>query len=71
MDFFRWITLKGGLVLESFSLLPCSSTGPKKFRAGGPSFLSQSKNLIAFIASSKTFLLAQKQNLCNGNHLLV
>jgi hypothetical protein len=37
-------------------------------------FLSQPKNLIAFSASSKTFVPAQKQNLLNGfngNHLLV
>ena len=50
--------------------MPCPSTGPKMFCAG-PNFLSQSKNLIAFSASSKTFALAQKPNLLNGNHLLV
>ena len=37
----------------------------------GPNFLNQSKNLIAFKASSKTFVRAQKPNLLNGNHLLV
>ena len=44
--------------------------GPKIFCAG-PNFLSQSKNLIAFFASSKTFVPAQKLNLLNGNHLLI
>ena len=33
--------------------MPFPSTGPKMFFAG-PNFLSQSKNLIAFSASSKT-----------------
>jgi hypothetical protein len=35
-----------------------------------PNFLSQSKNLIAFSASSKTFVMAQKPTLQNENHLL-
>ena len=43
--------------------MPCPFTGPKMFCAG--------KNLIPFSASSKTFVPAQKQNLLNGNHLLV
>ena len=34
----------------------------------GPNFLSRSKILIAYSASSKTFVLAQKPN---GNNLLV
>ena len=50
--------------------MPCPSTGPKMFCAG-PNFSSQFKNLIAFSAYSKTFALAQKPNLQNGNHLLV
>ena len=39
--------------------MPCSFIGPKMFCAG-PNFLSQPKNLNAFSASSKTFVLAQK-----------
>ena len=35
------------------------STGPKIF-CKGPNFLSQSKNVIAFSASSKTFVPAPK-----------
>jgi hypothetical protein len=34
-------------------------------------FLSQPKNLIAFSASSKTFVLTQKTILLNANHLFV
>ena len=34
-------------------------------------FFGKTKNLIAFIAPSKTFVLAQKLNLLNENHLLV
>ena len=45
--------------------MPCPFTGPKIFCAG-PNVLSQSKNLIAFSASSKTFVPAQKPNLVNG-----
>ena len=55
-------------------LMPCPFTGPKMFCAG-PNFLSQSKNLIAFSASSKTFVPAQKiptkTILLNANHLFV
>ena len=50
--------------------MPYPSTGPKMFCAG-PNFLSHSKNLIAFSASSKTFVPAQKIIFLNGNHLLV
>ena len=50
--------------------MPCPSTGPKMFCAG-PNFLSQPKNLTAFSASSKTFVLAQKTILLNANHLFV
>ena len=48
--------------------MPCPYTGPKKF-CDDPNLMT--KNLIAFIASSKTFLLAQILNLLNENHLLV
>ena len=43
-----------------------TSTGSKMFCAG-QNILSQSKNLIAFSASSKHFELSQKQNIPNGN----
>ena len=36
-----------------------------------PKFLSQTKNLIAFSHSSKSFVPAQKLNLVNENHLLL
>ena len=36
----------------------------------GPNFLTQPKNLTAFIASSKTFVIAQKPILLNANHFL-
>ena len=36
-----------------------------------PKFLSQTKNLIAFSHSSKSFEPAQKLNLLSENHLLV
>ena len=39
--------------------MPCPFTVPKMFCAG-PNFLSQPKNLIAFSASSKPFVSAQK-----------
>ena len=39
--------------------MPCPSTGPKIF-CEGPNFLSQPKNVIAFRASSKTFVPALK-----------
>ena len=48
--------------------MPCPYTGPKKF-CDDPNLMT--KNLIAFIASSKTLVAAQKPNLVNGNHLLV
>ena len=51
-------------------LMPCPFTGSKMFCAG-PNFLSQHKNLTAFSASSKTFVLAQKIILLNANHLFV
>jgi hypothetical protein len=50
--------------------MSCPFTGPKNF-CDGPNFLGKTKNLIAFIAASKTFVLAQKLNLLNENHLLV
>ena len=50
--------------------MPCPFTGPKMFCAS-PNFLSQSKNSIAFSASSKTFVPAQKPILLNANHLFV
>ena len=53
-----------------FQLMPSPFTGPKMFCAG-PNFLSQPKNLIAFSASSKTFVPAQKTILLNANHLFV
>ena len=57
--------------LESYSeFMPCPVTGPKMFCAG-PNILSQPKNLIAFSASLKTFVLAQKPILLNANHLFV
>jgi hypothetical protein len=48
--------------------MPCPFTGRKMFCAS-PNFLSQPKNLTAFSASSKTFVLAQKSILLNANHL--
>ena len=50
--------------------MPCPFTGPKMFCAD-PNFLSQPKNLTAFSASSKTFVLTQKPILLNANHLFV
>ena len=50
--------------------MPCPFTGLKMFCAG-PNFLSQPKNLTAFSASSKPFVLAQKPILLNANHLIV
>jgi hypothetical protein len=52
------------------ALMPCPFTGPKMFCAS-PNVLSQSKNLIAFSASSKTFVPPQKTILLHANHLLV
>ena len=50
--------------------MPCPFIGLKMFCAG-PNFLSQPKNLNAFSASSKTFLLPPKIILLNTNHLFV
>ena len=50
--------------------MPRHFTGPKIFCAG-PNILSQRKNLTAFSASSKNFVLAQKPILLNANHLFV
>ena len=50
--------------------MPCPFTCPKMFCAG-PNFSSQSKNLTAFSASSKTVVRAQKPILLNANHLFV
>ena len=50
--------------------MPCPFTGPKMFCAG-PNVLSQSKDLIAFSASSKTFVPPQKPILLNANDFLV
>ena len=50
--------------------MPCSFTGPKIFYAD-PNFLSQPKNLTAFSASSKPFVLSQKTILLNANHIFV
>ena len=50
--------------------MPCPFTGGKMFCAG-PNFISQPQNLIAFSASSKTFVPALKPILLNVNHLLV
>ena len=63
-------TIQEPFITSRYNLIPCPSTGPKMFCAF-PNILSQSKNLIAFSASSKTFVPAQKPNLLNGNHLLV
>ena len=54
----------------TYLLMPCPFTGPKMFCAG-PNILSQPKNLTAFSASSKTFVLAQKPILLIANHLFV
>jgi hypothetical protein len=51
----------------------CSFTGPKIFWAD-PNFFEahrQPKNLIAFSASSETFVPAQKPILLNANYLFV
>ena len=50
--------------------MPCPFTGRKMFCAG-PNFLSQPKNLTAFSATSKTFVMAQKPILLNANHFFV
>ena len=54
----------------SSALVPCPFTDHKMFCAD-PNFLRQPKNLTAFSASSKTFVLAQKTILLNANHLFV
>jgi hypothetical protein len=50
--------------------MPYPFTGPKKFCAA-PNILCQPKNLTAFIASSKTFVLALKPILLNANYLFI
>jgi hypothetical protein len=50
--------------------MPCPFTGPKMFCAG-TNFLSKSKNLTAFSASSKSFVPAQKTILLSANHFFV
>ena len=62
------MTYAGTKVFEE-ALMPCPFTGLKMFCAG-PNFLSQSKNLIEFSASSKTFVPAQKTILLDANHRL-
>ena len=47
----------GGTVQPVSTFIPCPFTGSKMLCAG-PNILSQPKNLTAFNASSKTFLLA-------------
>ena len=42
-------------------VMPCPSTGPKMFRSG-PNFLSQSKNVIVFSATSKTKFIEWKSS---------
>ena len=50
--------------------MPCPFTDPKMFCAG-PNFLSHSKNLTPFSASSITFVPAQKPILMNSSYLFV
>ena len=50
--------------------MPCPFTDPKMFCAG-PNVFEPVQNLIAFSASSKTFVPAQKPTLLNANYLLV
>ena len=50
--------------------MSCPFTAPKMFYAD-PIFLSQTKNLTAFSATSKTFVPAQKPILLNANHLFI
>ena len=66
----RSFSLLQSYKMFSKSLMPCPFTGHKMFCAG-LNFLSQPKNLTAFSASSKTFVLAQKPILLNANHLFV
>ena len=49
------------MVPKTNVVMPCPSTGSKMLCAG-PNSLSQSKHLIAFSASSKTFVAAQCKN---------
>ena len=56
--------------MHHMRLMPFPYTGPNMFFASA-NFLSQPKNLTAFIASSKTFVPAQKTILLNANHLSV
>ena len=65
-----WLRHRNKQLISKKSFMPCPFTGPKMFCAG-PNVLSHSKNLIAFSASSKTFVPAQKPILLNANHLLV
>ena len=44
--------------IHSYILMPCPLTGTKMFVSASPNFLRRPKNLIAFSASSKTFMLA-------------
>ena len=53
-----------------FRVMSCPFTGPKMF-SDGPNFLSQPKNLTAFIGSSKTFVPALNLILLNANHVFV
>jgi hypothetical protein len=64
----HWIVLSNRILQTS--MIPCPFAGPKNF-CDGPNFLSKTKSLIAFSASSKTFVLAQKLNLLYESHLLV
>ena len=50
--------------------MPCPFTGHKMFCAG-KNILCQPKNLTAFSASSKTFVIAQKPILLNANNFFV
>ena len=60
MDFFAHLSSPNALSLS----------GPKMFCAS-PNFLSPTKHLTAFSASSKTFVPAQKTILLKANHLFV
>ena len=61
---------KTSCIDEKLKTMPCPFTGRKMYCAGS-NFLSQPKNSIAFSASSKTLVLAQKPILLNANHLFV
>ena len=65
------LSKKGGSIDKcDVKVMPCPFTSPKLFCAG-PNILCQLKNLTAFNASSKTFVLAPKPILLNANHLFV